>query len=216
MSLIALSKYIKYKTQRKNQPTVTKANMTVLENSLEIEMNGIPSVIIIEYSGVVSFSRTMPVLFRSKIGLNRIVITNPFKQIIPKLLYNFSGNFYISKCKLINFDNSLVKVTVNNISESDKFIQNVTKVEDDDMILYEIKSKKKNKRRSYNAPKLIKSPHVSQIKKSNRIKGLPEKIKNEIPKTIALAATIKSRTLTRNVPKIKEKIKGGDSVISKY
>ena len=70
MSLIKLYKNLQYlKTKNKNKvQIVTNSTLSVVENRLEIDMNGIPSSILINFSGIGSFESKLPLNIVSKIG----------------------------------------------------------------------------------------------------------------------------------------------------
>ena len=139
MSLIKLYKNLQYlKTKNKNKvQIVTNSTLSVVENKLEIDMNGIPSSILINFSGIGTFESKLPLTVVSKIGKSTIIICNVFKEEIPKLIFEYSGNIQIYNCFIMNFDGSKIVSDFENIQNEQLLNQAKTNMEDDTLILYD-------------------------------------------------------------------------------
>ena len=116
---------------------VSNAELSVSDGSIELKTNGIPSSIIINYKGIGSFNRIMPLEIKTKIGKSTIFINNPFRVKIPKILYTYVGDITIYDCQIMNMDCSRVKATINNHQNEGLIDKSETKIEDETLILYD-------------------------------------------------------------------------------
>lgn len=115
----------------------TSATLSVLDNSIEFEINGTPSNIMISYNGASQFTKQIPANIKVKIGKTAILITNVFKQEIPSVLFEYIGNINIYSCQVMNFDGTKIQAVINNNQNEDIINKQKTNVEDMDIILYD-------------------------------------------------------------------------------
>ena len=87
----------------------TSATLSVLDNTIEFEINGTPSNIMINYNGAGQFKKQIPVNIKVKVSKTAILITNIFKQEIPNILFEYIGNINIYSCQIMNFDGTKIK-----------------------------------------------------------------------------------------------------------
>ncbi len=116
---------------------VTSSVLSVLDNTIEFEVNGTPSNIVINYSGTGRFFKEIPINIKTKIGKTLILITNVFKQDIPRVLFEYSGDITIYSCQVMNFDGSKVQAIINNNQNEQLINKQRTNLEDDTLILYD-------------------------------------------------------------------------------
>ena len=116
MSAIKTHKMIKYILDKNGDKirNVSEATLNILEGKLELDMNGTPSNIVMNYRGAGSFTSNMPVSIKTKIGKSVILISNLFKEEFPQTLFSYYGNVEIYSCSIVNYDNSKLDVVVNN------------------------------------------------------------------------------------------------------
>ena len=133
---------------------VSAATLNINDYQIEIIINGIPSVVQIEFEGAASFSSLMPLLIKSRISKNSILISNIFRHPFPKKIFNYSGDIRVLNCKIINFDGTSTAPTINNLHDTDKLGKSETNVEDEDLILFDEPKEIKSKRRSFSRPSL--------------------------------------------------------------
>lgn len=136
MSVISL--YNKIKDDRlKDINIATSSTLSLLDNTIEFEINGTPSNIVINYSGTGRFFSKLPINIKTKIGKTVVLISNVFQQEIPKVLFEYSGNITIYSCQVMNFDGSKLQTIINN-NQNEQFInKQKTNLEDDTLILYD-------------------------------------------------------------------------------
>ena len=115
----------------------TSATLSVLDNTIEFEINGTPSNIIINYNGACQFKKQIPANVKVKIGKTTILITNIFKQEIPNILFEYIGSINIYSCQIMNFDGTKIQATINNNQNEDIIDKQKTNVEDMDIVLYD-------------------------------------------------------------------------------
>ena len=136
MSVVSL--YNKLKNSKLQDIEVTtSATLSVLDNTIEFEINGTPSNIMINYNGAGQFRKQIPANIKVKVSKNAILITNIFKQKIPNILFEYIGNITIYNCQIMNFDGSKIKAIVNNNQNEDIINKQKTNVEDMDIVLYD-------------------------------------------------------------------------------
>ena len=134
--------------------TSTSSILYIVDNTIEFEINGTPSNILITYSGAGNFMSKMPIDIKVKIGKSTILISNVFKKDIPKVILEYSGNITINSCQVMNFDGSKIRSIINNSQNEQLLDKSKTNMEDDTLILYD-EPKTKISRSSSNS-KLIK------------------------------------------------------------
>ena len=132
--------------KKNNIPSVSHANINVLDSEIELDINGIPSIIIINYIGSVYFETLMNDSFRLHVGRNKIIITNMGRHEFPKDILSYGGELKIINCMIINFDKLSIIPTINNKQEESLLNEAKTNFEDNTLILYD--SKKINYGRS--------------------------------------------------------------------
>lgn len=145
MSFLKILKRNKQINNMINVENPTNASISIDNNNINFSINGIPAYIDMQYEGAVSFSRKMPILIKSFIDKNKILITNIFRQEIPDLLYIFSGNLKIISCKIMTYDGFVFSATINNNSQSTLLESQDTKPEDDTVLLFEEADRTKEK-----------------------------------------------------------------------
>jgi len=121
----------------KNIQTVTHSTLYLSDNNIEIDINGIPSSIILSFTGTVRFVKKLPLDIKVKIGKRSILISNTFLKEIPKLIFVYSGNIKMYDCQIMNFDSSIIKAEIKNNQIEGIFNQSKTKMEDDTLRLVE-------------------------------------------------------------------------------
>tara|TARA_R100001594_G_scaffold106755_1_gene141280 strand:+ start:2993 stop:3703 length:711 start_codon:yes stop_codon:yes gene_type:complete len=132
-----IARYLAKNKKYKNTPVVDTADLTAIDGELRLTTNGIPSLILIQYKGVVFFHNQMPITIKSNIGKNTILITNLFKLNIPELMYYYSGDLEITNCKIMSFNNNSILANINNKQRADIVNSSDTKFEDDSITLRE-------------------------------------------------------------------------------
>ena len=162
----------------KNVKSVTNANLIVTDNTIELETNGMLSVMIIQYTGVVFFTKEFNFLTKLKVSKNTILITNLFKNQIQGRILTYSGNLKIKSCKIYNFDQTHIIPSITNSQEQNNISSSKTKFEDSDELLYDIKRKSKR----YKTTRGSRSYSINNIE-ANRILG--KKYTKQDIKTIA-------------------------------
>lgn len=121
----------------KDIQTPTHSTLFLSDNDIELEINGIPSSILISFSGTGSFLKKMPIDIKVKIGKGTILISNTFLKEIPRLLFSYLGNIKVYDCQIMNFDTSKIRAEVKNNQIEDIISQSKTNMEDDTLILYD-------------------------------------------------------------------------------
>ena len=136
MSVVSL--YNKLKNSKLQDIEVTtSATLSVLDNTIEFEINGTPSNIMINYNGAGQFRKQIPANIKVKVSKTAILITNIFKQEIPNILFEYIGNINIYSCQIMNFDGTKIQATINNNQNEDIIDKQKTNVEDMDIVLYD-------------------------------------------------------------------------------
>ncbi len=140
----------------KDISSVSSAELSVNDNTIELKANGTPSNILINYTGIGSFSRLMPINIKTKIGKTAIFINNTFVNDVPELLYNYSGDITIYDCTIMNYDGSLVKAVIKNNQNQELLNLSETNIEDETLILYDEPKVKIQRpfKGGYNKPRL--------------------------------------------------------------
>ena len=121
----------------KDIQTPTHSTLFLSDNDIELEINGIPSSILISFSGTGSFLKKMPIDIKVKIGKGTILISNTFLKEIPRLLFSYLGNIKVYDCQIMNFDTSKIRAEVKNNQIEDIISQSKTNMEDDTLIIRE-------------------------------------------------------------------------------
>ena len=176
-----------------NVVIVTHSTLSILDNEIEFESNGLASNILITYSGAGTFFDNTPVGIQTKIGKTSILITNVFRKEIPKIILQYSGDITINSCQVMNFDGTKIRSTINNNQNEQLFNKSETNFEVDSLILYD--EPKIKVERSPNKSRLVK-PTISAntINKFGKIEKYSKKEKEEFTKTIIRNVPIFKRT----------------------
>ena len=128
----------------KKRLSLTKQNLTSVTSGkieydgyrLILKINGIPSSVIIQYTGVVYFNSAMSPLINVRFNKNAIYIFNFFRKPFPEMIFDYSGDLKITNCRIMSFDQSFFSPTIEDKIGEDKAEESKTNLEDDDMILF--------------------------------------------------------------------------------
>ena len=223
MSKIKLNKALKKIIENKKsiKPICTEAEIDTGDGFIQLNTNGVPSLISIQFNGSVAFENMMPVYFKVISSPQRIIINNLFKKNVPKVLFSYIGEVEILNCSIISQDGSRIAVSVKNSNNLDLANKSKTNFEDDTMILFEEESLyKKPKIKQYGvAPRLIKPSFNSQGKVQKYGKIEAENISSiitEVSPSIAplpkgkVSMPMSAKSLTKIKPIIKDKVRYGD------
>ncbi len=139
MASIKLYKKLKeiYNDKLNNVVLVTNSTLNIIDDNIEINLNGKPSSILINYTGAGIFESKMPIDIKVKISKNKILIVNTFKRDIPSIMFSFSGDINITNCQIMNFNGSKIASTINNNQKEQLLDKAKTNMEDDTLILYD-------------------------------------------------------------------------------
>lgn len=139
MASIKLYKKLKeiYNSKLSNIALVTNSTLNIIDNNIEIDLNGMPSNILMNYTGAGIFESKMPIDIKVKVSKNKILIINTFKRDIPSVMFSFSGDINITNCQIMNFDGSKIASTINNNQKEQLLDKAKTNMEDDTLILYD-------------------------------------------------------------------------------
>lgn len=121
----------------KGVQTCSNSTLNILDNTIELDINGVPSNILITYSGAGNFLSKMPIDIKVKVGKTTILISNIFKRDIPSVILEYLGDIIINSCQIMNFDGSKIRATINNNQNEQLLNKAKTKMEDDTLILYD-------------------------------------------------------------------------------
>ena len=119
-------------------PSVTTGKIEYDGQSIFLKKNGIPSTILIQYTGVVYFDNLMSPLVKVKFNKNAIFIINFFKIDFLEEIFSYSGDLKITNCKVMSFNQSSFYPTIVDKIGDDKANTTSTKFEDDGMVLFDI------------------------------------------------------------------------------
>ena len=194
-----------------NVVIVTHSTLSILDNEIEFESNGLVSNILITYSGAGTFFDNTPVGIQTKIGKTSILITNVFRKEIPKIILQYSGDITINSCQVMNFDGTKIRSIINNSQNEQLLDKAKTNMEDDTLILYD--EPKTKIPRSPSNSKLIK-PRIKpntinkfgKIQKygKSEIETISNIIKQRVPVRQKQALTVKELAKPQRERIIKE------------
>lgn len=136
MSNIKLFKMLNALQNNNKSTTVTQATINIVDNTIELELNGTPSNIMINYEGAVFFNRKLPINFKTLVGKNIILIGNLLRKRLPKLILEYTGDLKIISCEITNFSGGKINATVNNNQLETIMNQSKTNMEDETAILF--------------------------------------------------------------------------------
>ena len=121
----------------KDVQTCSNSVLNILDNTIELDINGIPSNVLITYSETGNFLSKMPIDIKVKVGKTTILISNIFKRNIPSVILEYSGDITINSCQVMSFDGSKIRATINNNQNEQLLDKAKTNMEDDSLILYD-------------------------------------------------------------------------------
>ena len=121
----------------KDVQTCSNSVLNILDNTINLNINGVPSNVLITYSGTGNFLSKMPIDIKVKVGKTTILISNIFKRNIPSVILEYSGDITINSCQVMNFDGSKIRATINNNQNEQLLNKAKTNMEDDTLILYD-------------------------------------------------------------------------------
>ena len=200
-----------------NLPMITYANIEAFDGNIILKSDGIPSSILIQYTGAVYFKKNLPITVKVIFSKNTILITNIFKDDLNGNIFEYYGNIKITSCRILNFNNSSVMPTINNKQQEDIIQATKTNLEDDNLILHDTGKTSTRQKVSRGVSKpfinqvgMEKIDSKSQIKKQAKaVVGTAIKVASKIKisqKPISRATAKKttsvatpSRTITRKV-----------------
>ena len=167
-NLISMLKIANLLNNKKHNAPVTDATLNVSENEIEIIINGIPSVIEIQYNGGAILNSLMPYFITSNINKNSILISNILRYPFPKKIYSYSGDIRVVGCKILNYDGTLVYTSINNLHDTDKIGRSNTNIEDEDLILFADDKTKKEIKRGFSFPSIVNNLNELEIGKRDK------------------------------------------------
>jgi hypothetical protein len=121
----------------KNIQTPTHSTLYLSDNNIELEINGIPSSIILTFTGTGNFIKKLPIDIKAKVSKRNILISNTFLKEMPKLIFRYLGDIKIYDCQIMNFDGTKIRAEIKNNQIEGIFNQSKTKMEDDTLRLIE-------------------------------------------------------------------------------
>lgn len=134
-----LSLHIKnsYNSSSINIEEPTKADIYSEDGNVFLDINGVPYLIKINYTGSVFIKKTLAPNFSLDYSSSKLVVINRLRKEIPKPLITFNGNINILDCEILTYSGSLFKASITN-TVLESFIQNQeTKFDDNTLILRE-------------------------------------------------------------------------------
>ena len=133
MGLIQINRALR---QIKNKvKEVTNGTIRILDNEIELDVDGMPSSILIHFKGAVTFEKKYKSHFKTHLGKNVLLINNLFKKKFPKIILKYYGDLEIISCNIINIGGNSVDVVVQNKNLQNKINYQDTNLEDDSLVL---------------------------------------------------------------------------------
>ena len=182
MSLILkkLNKHIK-KTNLPNP--VNSARVKLTDYNVDIELDGIFSTIMIEYSGSCIIYPNMQAGIVHKSNSKKYLITNLFGQKISKNLFSYNGKFKIERFEVYSFNATMIDADVEDLSTVDNAEEYSIPVESDDTLLFEDDYLKDKRLKKHGVSKIDYSQFLlNKNVKSKFGRGEIDKIKTLITK----------------------------------
>ena len=98
----------------KNIQTPTHSTLYLSDNNIELEINGIPSSIILTFTGTGNFIKKLPIDIKAKVSKRNILISNTFLKEMPRLIFRYLGDIKIYDCQIMNFDGTKIRAEIKN------------------------------------------------------------------------------------------------------
>ena len=178
-------------------PAVTTGAIEYDGQSIFLQQNGIPSSLMIQYTGVVYFENATSPLIKVKFSKNAIFMFNFFKVDFDETIFRYSGNLKITNCKIMSFNQSSFYPTINSKIGDEETSKSDTYLEDNDMILHDYTPKAIAKKARGISP--VSYP-LNRFDEYGNIQKYGRKQRNEIATTIAntiISSSTKSPTATK-------------------
>ena len=122
---------------------VTHAEITVSDSTVSLNVVGIPSLILIYYSGSCRIENSISIGHKYKVSNRKVLINNPFGKKFPEDLFYFLGDFKIERCDILSFDGSKFIPDIVLLSEIENLNEKNLDVDKDDSIIQDDKLTKK-------------------------------------------------------------------------
>ena len=201
MNIKLLKKLKKVSDKFSNMPKSTNANLEVIEGGIYLDLEGVVSSILIQYTGVVTFESRLPQPTKVVFSKNTILITNVFRHKFKKEILKYYGDINITHCKILNFDNSSVEVSINNQQQENFISSSNTHVEDENIILYHEDTNIKAKGSRGLISREINMEKIEGIKSKREIKDSNKKI------NLSLMRGIKAFSKPKQTSKSSDKLR---------
>ena len=120
----------------KNFPPVVSGKLKYDYDNIYLDIVGVPSSILIQYTGAVYFESNMSPLIKVRFNKNAIYIFNFFKQDFIENIFSYSGDLKITNCQIMSFNQSSFYPEIENKIGDDTADNSETNFEDDDMLLF--------------------------------------------------------------------------------
>ena len=113
------------------------ASIYTEEESLYLNINGLPFSVEIIYKGSVYLESNLGIRFRVNYSGNKITIVNLFGTSLPSKLFDFNGDIEILDCQITSYNGALMKADITNNNRQTLIKVQKTNVEDDTLIIRE-------------------------------------------------------------------------------
>ena len=120
----------------KNLPPVGSGKLSYDYDNIYLDIVGVPSSILIQYTGAVYFESNMSPLIKVRFNKNAIYIFNFFKQDFVENIFSYSGDLKITNCQIMSFNQSSFYPEIESKIGDDTADNSETNFEDDDMLLF--------------------------------------------------------------------------------
>ncbi len=135
MRLKKLKQIVDNRSKQIQHPNLV--NVYTEEESLYLDINGIPFIVEIVYKGSVYLDSNLGLKFRINYSGNKITIINSFGISLPNKLFNFIGDIEILDCQVTNYSGETIKADITNNNRQTLIQVQKTNVEDDTLIIRE-------------------------------------------------------------------------------
>ena len=107
------------------------------EDSLYLDINGIPFSVEITYKGAVNLDSNLNLGFKVGYSRNKLTIINLFQKELPNKIFDFIGDMEILDCQVTNYNGETIKADITNNNRQTLIQVQKTNVEDDTLIIRE-------------------------------------------------------------------------------